>query len=295
MNSDNLDTHGTKTHFARHARAFLALEEILSAQRGSEYGALVVGAGLNLPFATKYFDGNYEGFGDVLQTFEPFEVALLMQRAGLEWRLTVIDSNEQVCDAVASQQNLILHSDDNDSVSQTEWHNRYLARLIETNPQTRQFSGEEIRAVGRRLGISRAFSYLTPTEARRLLTPTTAWRLPLGQDVKSRITVIHDAAPLLQKRIASSFEMVICNNVLCNADEMWTSIVYDLHEMLKPEGLMVIGDCAHKVQEVKSLLSGMRHGANYLILQHLYGTNTGWQPSSLICRKPPNPFPSVSQ
>lgn len=127
----------TDTYLGKYHEALSRLEELLQEggrPQGRAYRALVVGAGLAPHDTFALFENSlpaeYRGAASALYSFEPFEVAAILQRCCAEYEIVVFDALETVLEKVRAQKTLPV--DDF-----TDNHNglrRYVLQLASTAP-----------------------------------------------------------------------------------------------------------------------------------------------------------------
>jgi len=115
----DIDSHQYMTHFARRTNAFLRLEEILSGGNYERINALLIGAGWDYAIRDRDLFGRF--------SWEPIEVALLLDRIGKPSALIVADKSEEVCEALRRQDELVLV----DNISLVPEGRQYLDKVLQ--------------------------------------------------------------------------------------------------------------------------------------------------------------------
>lgn len=85
----------TATQFGRNGKELEALVEMLARSGQPKHDALLIGAGWH-----DYVNCSYE----------PFELAAALKRAGKPWALTVMDYNPAVCEGLRNQDTLVINN-----------------------------------------------------------------------------------------------------------------------------------------------------------------------------------------
>lgn len=85
----------TATQFGRNGKELEALVETLAHSCQPRHDALLIGAGWR---------------EDINCSYEPFELAAALKRAGKPWTLTVMDYNPAVCEGVRNQDMLVINN-----------------------------------------------------------------------------------------------------------------------------------------------------------------------------------------
>lgn len=101
----------TQTHFGRHYRKLNCLEEALKEASFHQHSALVIGAGLHTPlFLLNLEDTPLENDPNLQKPYswEPVELAAVLERLGKPYNITVVDSSQEVCEALAQQQSIVI-------------------------------------------------------------------------------------------------------------------------------------------------------------------------------------------
>ena len=115
----------TFTYFGRHDRAFNMLEPILMQRNSSKVNAAIIGAGFAIPRPYKRL-----GLEPKQQSWEYVELATLLNRLGIDWELTIIEENEEVCAEIQEQREVLI-DDMTDTVNNSQYSQKVLAGLGE--------------------------------------------------------------------------------------------------------------------------------------------------------------------
>ena len=196
------------------------MESLLRTSGLQQHNALVIGAGLashpmfywlELSPEHQLFQGQY--------SFEYLEIAALLTRLGKPWRLTVVDSSSEVCDAVTNQESVVI----NNLYDQTGYARMFLSTFGAENDKE---------------GMSAINSALE--SVRTTNRPTLFKRLEIPRMVRERIKVVNGTAGNLDTLLGNEqYDVVTCFYVarymeIAELSEMRTA----LHAIVKQGGVV---------------------------------------------------------
>lgn len=223
------DDFMTETWLARRFKPFSKLEELLQKHRRPDhtYRALVIGAGLDtskelrtiyLQLPAELKDLAFSRF-----SFEPFEVAAIMERLGVDYEVVVLDHSATVLASVAAQQRIPVgfFYDDTYRGARGE-KSEYIKRLATTFPAS--VLEEAVARHGYHNGST--------THETLVLLPT--------DGLLQRMSFVQGEAKSSLGSVAGDFDVITAFNVtLVTADEEVPSHVAS---RINPDGFVCIGD-----------------------------------------------------
>jgi len=214
------------TWFARHSKAYLRLEEILSDKIDDNINALVVGAGFDYASSQPWSLGKYP-FGKY--SWEPVEVEIRLEGLGKTSSLMVVDISEEVCEALKKQDELVLP----DEISGIPEGEQYIKNFLEHLNDVQELDMELLsRQLSEEIGFGHFYTF--PKDLIRI------YRGKIPEKIRQKINVVQGDIADREQWIdhIGKFNFISCHQVLYQIEGGQEAAMAILRDLLTPRGIL---------------------------------------------------------